>query len=555
MSFDEASYKEWLRRHGVAQASSLQASGRLEACATTISGLPLQPVYVPSDVDPRALRDEAFPGQAPFTRGIHAGMYRQRLWTVRQYAGFSSAAETNARWKQLLKNGTTGLSTAFDLPTQLGLDPDDPRASGEVGRVGVPVPSVDDMHRLFEGIDLATVSVSMTINAPAAVLLAFLQVVAEERGIAPETLRGTVQNDILKEYAARNNYIFPPDPSMALTVDVIEHCMAALPNFYPISVSGYHLREAGCTAPQEIAFTLANGLAYVGAAAARGIDPAKVGRTLSFFFASATELLEEIAKFRAARRMWARLMEERFGVTDEKARQLRFHCQTAGSLLTSQQPENNLVRVGIQALAAVLGGCQSLHTNSYDEALGLPGELSAQLAVATQHILACETGITNVADPCAGSYAIEALTDELEEQARAILAEIDAMGGAPNAVAHGFYQRRIAEAAFKYQRQIERGERKLVGVNVNNENVSAGNDMSVQPLRPEMERDARESVARVRAKRDPASASAALSNLENAARTNGRRMDAILQAARARCTVGEICGVLRKVYGEYRPTL
>ena len=478
-------------------------------------------------------------------------MYRQRLWTIRQYAGFASAAETNARWKELLKNGVSGLSTAFDLPTQLGLDPDDPRARGEVGRVGVPVPTVDDMHRLFEGIDIGAVSVSMTINAPAAVLLAFLQVVAEERGVAPEKLRGTVQNDILKEYAARNNYIFPPAPSMALTVDVMEHCAKVLTGFYPISVSGYHVREAGCTAPQEIAFTLSNGLAYLAAAIQRGLDPIAIGRQMSFFFASATELLEEVAKFRAARRLWAKLLEERFQIADEKARQLRFHCQTMGSLLTSQQPENNLVRIGIQALAAVLGGCQSLHTNAYDEAIGLPGPLSARLAVATQQILAFETGSANTADPLGGSFAVEALTDAIEREARAIIGEIDQFGGALAAVETGYYKRKIADAAFQYQRDVERGDRKVVGVNIFDGGENASRDASIQNLRPEMEQEARASLAAVRARRDATAVAAALAELERAAKENRNRMSAILQAARTRASVGEICGVLRKIYGEY----
>jgi methylmalonyl-CoA mutase, N-terminal domain len=520
--------------------------------AQSVSGTPLGPVYTPLHVDAAQLAADAKPGVPPFTRGLHETMYRQRLWTVRQYSGFSSAAETNARWKKLLASGTTGLSTAFDLPTQLGLDPDDARAKGEVGRVGVPIANVEDMHRLFEGIDLAKVSVSMTINAPAAVLLAFLQVVAEERGIAPEKLRGTVQNDILKEYAARNNYIFPPAPSMDLTVDVIEHCAKVLRDFYPISVSGYHLREAGSTAQQEIAFTLANGIAYVAAAGKRGISAETVGRQLSFFFASGTEFLEEIAKFRAARRLWAKLMLERFGVKDEKSRQLRFHVQTCGSMLTSQQPENNLVRVGLQAMAAVLGGCQSLHTNSYDEAIGLPGELSARLGVATQQILAYETGAANVADPCGGSYAIEALTDKLEADSRKLIEEVDALGGAPQAVESGYYQRRIAEAAFRYQRDVESGTRKVVGVNANVETVSADNESSVQALRSGMEQEACAALAKVKTARNAASAKAALVALEQAARAGGNRMETILSAARARCSVGEICGVLREVYGEYR---
>jgi methylmalonyl-CoA mutase, N-terminal domain len=543
---DKNTFAAWLEKN-------LSAVSKDAPKPETISGTPLQPVYTPLDVDAATLNAEAAPGQPPFTRGIHPGMYRQRLWTFRQYSGFSSAAETNTRWKRLLASGATGLSTAFDLPTQLGLDPDDPRARGEVGRVGVPVTSVEDMHRLFQDIDLAKVSVSMTINAPAAVLIAFLQVTAEERGVKPEQLRGTVQNDILKEYAARNNFIFPPEPSMELTVDVIEHCQKVMTEFYPISVSGYHVREAGCTAPQEIAITLANGIAYVAASARRGISPESVGRQLSFFFASATEILEEIAKFRAARRLWAKLMQERFAVTDPKACQLRFHVQTMGSLLTSQQPENNLVRIGLQGMAAVLGGCQSLHTNSYDEAIGLPGELSSYLAVATQQIIAYETGVANVADPCGGSYAIEALTDTMEREARAMIDEIDKLGGAEAAVERGFYQRRIAEAAFKYQKQVESGERKVIGVNAYTDSVDKDNQSSIQTLRVEMEREATDSVAKVRANRNAVNAANALAAVEAAARNNIGRMEAILAAARARCTVGEICNTLRKVYGEYRP--
>ena len=519
----------------------------------TVSGVPLEALYTPASLDPERLAEEAFPGAAPFTRGIHAGMYRQRLWTFRQYAGFGTPDQTNARFAKLLAAGQTGLSVAFDLPTQLGLDPDHPRAAGEVGRVGVSVASVEDMARLFLGIDLATVSTSMTINAPAAILLAFYQVAAQERGVAPGALRGTVQNDILKEYAARNNFIFPPAPSLALATDVLDHADRILTGFHPISVSGYHLREAGCTAPQEIAFTLANGLAYLEAARARGLAVERIGGQLSFFFAAGSELLEEVAKFRAARRLWARLVEERFGVTLPKARQLRFHVQTMGSLLTGQQPENNLVRVALQAMAGVLGGCQSLHTNAFDEALGLPGELSAHLALATQLILAYETGVAHVADPLGGSYAIEALTDGLELQARELLAEIDAQGGAVAAVEAGFYQRRIAEAAFRYQREIERGERRIVGLNAFAGGVDPAANATVQALSPELERGAVASVEELRRKREPQAARSALEGVASAARSGQGRMDAILAAARARCTVGEICAALRKIYGEYRP--
>jgi methylmalonyl-CoA mutase N-terminal domain/subunit len=511
----------------------------------------MKPFYRPDDTHPDTLKREALPGVPPFTRGIHAHMYRDRLWTLRQYAGFASARETNARWMQLVAAGATGLSTAFDLPTQLGLDPDDPRARGEVGRVGVSISSIEDMKRLVANIDLSQASISMTINAPAIVLLAFLQAAAEELGFDARKLRGTVQNDILKEFAARNNFIFPPAPSMALAMDVIEHCLREMPGFYPISVSGYHLREAGCTAAEEIAFTLANALEYLNAAAARGLSMVEVGRRLSFFFAATTEVLEEAAKFRAARRLWANLMLERFQISDDKARALRFHCQTAGSMLTSQEPENNLARVALQALAAVLGGCQSLHTNSYDEALGLPGEHSAQLAAATQNILAYETGIANTADPLGGSYAIEALTDGLEANAREILKEIDALGGATNAVASGFYQRRITESAFKYQREVESGERKIVGVNCYQSSAQIRSDDSVQAHHGETEQEARASVVEVRSKRDPQRVQSALANVKTAAAGSRNRMPEILEAAKARCTLGEICTVLKSVYGEH----
>jgi len=518
----------------------------------TLSGLPLKSVYTPGDTRPEALAAEALPGCPPFTRGIHERMYRARLWTVRQYSGFGSPKETNGRWKKLLESGVTGLSTAFDLPTQLGLDPDDPRARGEVGRVGVSISSVEDMKRLFAGIDLSQASVSMTINAPAAVLLAFFRVAGEELGFDPRALRGTVQNDILKEFAARNNFIFPPAPAMDLTVDVIDFCAKEMPDFYPISVSGYHLREAGCTAPQELAFTLADGLEYVRASVARGLDAQEVCRRLTFFFAATTDVLEEAAKFRAARRLWSALVLERFGVADEKARALRFHCQTAGSLLASQEPENNLARIALQALAAILGGCQSLHTNAYDEAIGLPGERSAQLAAATQHMLAIETGIVNTVDPLGGAYAVEALTDTLEKEARTILAEIAALGGAAKAVETGFFQRRISEAAFRYQREVESGTRKIVGVNCYRSTDDFIPESSIQTLRPETEGEARDSVAKVRSTRDPAAVQKALSDVEAAARQTQNRMPAILHAAKVRCTLGEICGALKKVYGQHK---
>ena len=543
---------EWREKHHGKDARDTYREG-LGPTVKSTSGMSLEALYTPAHVDSEKLAAEVFPGQAPFTRGVHAGMYRQRLWTFRQYAGFGSAKETNARFRNLLAAGQTGLSVAFDLPTQLGLDPDYARAKGEVGRVGVSIASVEDMAQLFEAIELESVSTSMTINAPAAVLLAFYQVVGEERGLVPAKLRGTVQNDILKEYAARNNYIYPPAPSMALTVDVLDHTARVLTGFHPISISGYHVREAGCTAPQEIAFTLANGLAYLAAARERGLDLEPIGTQASFFFAAASEFLEEVAKFRAARRLWAKMTAERFGISSEKARQMRFHVQTMGSLLTSQQVENNLVRVALQALAAVLGGCQSLHTNAYDEALGLPGEPSARLALMTQLILAHETGVPHCADPLGGSYAVEALTDQLEAEAYKIILQIDALGGAVQAIERGFYQRSIAEAAFRYQREVERGMRKVVGVNAYETGVAEDLPSSIQRLDPNLEHAAVERVQALRAKRSATQAATALARVDVAARSGVARMESMLEAARARCTVGEICGVLRKVYGEYRP--
>lgn len=549
----EEAAEQWRAKHAGPDAGSAYRPDIGPLPPRSISGDPLEPLHDPTRQGRTRKTNELFPSLPPYTRGIHPGMYRQRLWTFRQYAGFGSAVETNERFKRLLESGQTGLSVAFDLPTQLGLDPDDPRARGEVGRVGVSIASVENMERLFQDIDLSRISTSMTINAPAAVVLAFYQVVAERQGIEPSKLRGTVQNDILKEYAARNNYIYPPGPSMDLTVDVMDHCANTLTGFHPVSVSGYHVREAGCTAPQEIAFTLANGLAYVAAARDRGIPVIQVGRQISFFFSAATEVLEEVAKFRAARRMWARLMNERFGVTDPKALQLRFHVQTCGSLLTSRQAENNLARVAFQALAGILGGCQSLHTNGLDEALGLPTERSARLALMTQAILAHETGITAVVDPFGGSYTIEAMTDDLENRAAGIMRQIEELGGARAAVEIGFYRKLIAEAAYRYQREFERGERKVVGVNACMENIGPEVKPKAQAIPPDLEQNARAAVAELRARRDQAKCDAALNEVMEAARDNRNRMPAILEAARSLCTVGEICGALLKVYGRHQP--
>ncbi|MDX1503502.1 MAG: methylmalonyl-CoA mutase family protein, partial [Thermoanaerobaculia bacterium] len=435
----------------------------------TDSGVPLEPVYRAQD----AAEAPPDPGSYPFTRGLYPRMYRDRLWTMRQYAGYATAEESNRRYRYLLEQGITGLSVAFDLPTQIGLDSDHPTARGEVGRVGVAIDSVEEMRRLFEGIPLARVTTSMTINATAAILLALYVVVAEEQGAERSEIGGTLQNDILKEYAARGTYIYPPEPSLKLVTDVIEFCGREMPRFNPISISGYHMREAGCTAVQEVAFTLANGLCYVEEVLARGLSIDDFAPRLSFFFNAHNHFLEEVAKFRAARRLWAELVRERYAPRSERSLWLRFHTQTAGSSLTAQQPDNNVVRVAIQALAAVCGGTQSLHTNSRDEALGLPTRESARLALRTQQILAHESGIADVADPLGGAWAVERLTEEIVARARDYIARIDEMGGARRAIESGFQQDEIADAAYRYQRSIEKGERKIVGINFQEEGDEA----------------------------------------------------------------------------------
>src|SRR6059036_2458400 len=427
----------------------------------TDAGIEIKPVYTADD----APEELELPGEFPFTRGPHRDMYRGRPWTIRQYAGFASAEETNRRFRYLLERGQTGLSIAFDLPTQLGYDSDDPRAAGEVGRTGVAIDSIADMELLFDRIPLDEVSTSMTINAPAALLLLLYELVAEEQGVSGDKLRGTVQNDILKEYIARGNYIFPPRPSMRITTDLFAYASERIPKWNPISISGYHIREAGSTAVQELAFTLANGIAYAEAAAAAGLSPDQLGERLSFFFNAHNHFFQEVAKFRAARRMWARIMKERFGVSNAKAQALRFHAQTGGSTLTAQQPENNIVRVAIQALSAVVGGAQSLHTNAFDEALALPTERAARIALRTQQLLAHEAGGTDTADPLGGASFIESLTDELEARARELIARVDELGGAVAAIEQGFVQDEIEQASFEYQRQVEAGERVIVGVN------------------------------------------------------------------------------------------
>jgi methylmalonyl-CoA mutase N-terminal domain/subunit len=514
---------------------------------TTDSGLEVQPVYRAAD----AGEPQADPGKYPFTRGVYPTMYRGRLWTMRQYAGFASARESNERYRYLLQAGQTGLSVAFDLPTQLGLDSDDPRAEGEVGKVGVAIDSLRDMQTLFDGIPLDKVTTSMTINAPASVLLLLYELVAEGQGVTSDKIGGTIQNDILKEYAARGTYIFPPRPSMRLITDTFAYCQERIPNWNTISISGYHIREAGATAVQEIAFTLADGIAYVDAAIKAGLDVDKFAPRLSFFFVSNPNFLEEVAKFRAARRLWATIMKERFGAKKDSSQMLRFHTQTSGASLTAQQPLNNVVRTTIEALAAVLGGTQSLHTNSYDEALGLPTQESATLALRTQQIIGYESGVTDTADPLAGSYVIEAMTDELERRARALIEQIDTMGGAVAAVENGWMQEQIADASYAYQQAVESGERIVVGVNKFHEDEEA--KQPVFKPNEAVAREQAESLAKLRAERDNAAVQAALADLKAAAEGTANVLPPMREALRRYASVGEVCGVLRQVWGEYRP--
>jgi methylmalonyl-CoA mutase N-terminal domain/subunit len=512
----------------------------------TDSGIEVKPVYTQEDV--AALELEA-PGEFPFTRGPYRTMYRGRPWTIRQYAGFASAEETNARFRYLLERGQTGLSVAFDLPTQLGYDSDDPRAVGEVGRTGVAIDSIADMEILFDAIPLGEVSTSMTINAPAALLLLLYELVAEQQGVAGDQLHGTVQNDILKEYVARGNYIFPPKPSMRITTDLFSYCHERLPKWNTISISGYHIREAGSTAVQELAFTLAHGIAYCEAAIAAGLSPDEFGARLSFFFNAHNHFFQEVAKFRAARTLWARIMRDRFGATNPRAQALRFHAQTGGSTLTAQQPENNIVRVAVQALSAVCGGAQSIHTNSFDEALALPTERSARIALRTQQVLAHEAGGTDTADPLGGAFFLEALTRELEERAWTLIEQIDELGGAVEAIEQGFIQHEIEEAAFEYERQVEAGEKVIVGVN----RFAEGDEEDVELYRldPEAERRQVKRTQRVRAERDAGSADAALARVREVARGDGNLLYPMREALAARCTVGEVCSALREEFGTY----
>ncbi len=542
----KSKYEAWEKK---VEAQLAKRPERREAFAT-VSEIPVKRVYGPWDLDdfnPEA--ELGLPGEYPFTRGVQPTMYRGRFWTMRQYAGFGSAEETNERFKYLIDQGQTGLSVAFDLPTQIGYDSDHELAAGEVGKVGVAIDTVEDLRLLFDGIDLASVSTSMTINSPAAILLAMYITVAEEQGADVSKLRGTIQNDILKEYPARGTYIFPPAPSMRIITDIFAFCNDNVPQWNTISISGYHIREAGSTAVQEVAFTLANGIAYVQAAIDAGMDVDKFGARLSFFFNSHQDFLEEVAKFRAARRMWARIMKERFGATNPKAMMLRFHTQTAGCTLTAQQPDNNVVRVAFQALAAALGGTQSLHTNSRDEAFALPSQQSVQIALRTQQIVAYESGVADTVDPLAGSYFVEELTNEIERQAFDYIKKIDEMGGSVKAIETGYMEQEILDSAYTFQKAFESGERVIVGVNKFRTEETLPKDLlRVDPaVRDRQE----ERLAKIRAERDTPAVQASLDRLKKAAEGTDNLMVPIRDAVKQRASLGEICDVLRTVFGEY----
>jgi len=516
------------------------------------SGIPIKRVYTPLDEDAEDyLERSGFPGEFPFTRGVQPTMYRGRYWTMRQYAGFATAEESNRRYRFLLEQGQTGLSVAFDLPTQIGYDSDHEMAIGEVGKVGVAIDSLEDMETLFAGIPLDRVSTSMTINAPAAVLLAMYIAVGEKQGVASSDLRGTIQNDILKEYSSRGTYIFPPKPSMRIITDIFSFCAGEVPQWNTISISGYHIREAGSTAVQEVAFTLANGIAYVDAALKAGLDVDTFGPRLSFFFNAHLDFLEEVAKYRAARRLWATIMKDRFNAKNPRSMMIRFHTQTAGCTLTAQQPKNNIVRVAFQAMAAVLGGTQSLHTNSMDEALCLPSEEAVRIALRTQQLIAYETGVADTADPLGGSYYLESLTDEIHDRALAYIQKIDEMGGAVAAVEKGYIQREIQESAYRYQKDIEKGARVVVGVNrFQVEEPEPANLLRVDPV---VRDDQAKRLASLRARREGERVSRALEALRRAAQSDDNLMPPILEAVKAYATLGEICDVLRGVFGEYQP--
>ena len=515
------------------------------------SGIPLPRILTPLDPDPDYVDQLGFPGEYPYTRGVQPSMYRGRFWTMRQYAGYATAEESNHRYRYLLEQGQTGLSVAFDLPTQIGYDADEPISMGEVGKVGVSISSLEDMGILYREIPLDKVSTSMTINAPASVLLAMYIAVAKQQGVETRQLRGTIQNDILKEYIARGTYIFPPTPSMRLITDVFRYCQAEVPHWNTISISGYHIREAGSTAAQEVAFTLANGIAYVQAAIDAGLNVDSFADQLSFFFNAHNNFLEEIAKFRAARRMWARIMRQRFKAQNPRSWMLRFHTQTAGSTLTAQQPENNVVRVALQALAAVLGGTQSLHTNSMDEALWLPTEKSVRVALRTQQVIAHESGVADTIDPLAGSYQIEYLTDEIERCAGEYIRKIDEMGGALAAIGRGYIQGEIQDAAYQFQKAMEHGEEIVVGVNAFQ--VEERSDLERLKVDPLIEQNQRARLAALRQRRDAGRVSELLARLDSAARGSDNLMPVFIECVENHITLGEICGLLRKLWGEYQP--
>ena len=541
--------EEWQSEH--VEPTVDRFGERKEQFRTDTGGQPVDRLYTPNDVADLDYDDDlGFPGEEPYTRGVYSTGYRGRLWTMRQYAGMGTAEETNERFHYLLDEGQTGLSLAFDLPTQMGYDSDDAMAAGEVGRSGVAIDSLRDFETVFEGIPLDDVSTSMTINAPASVLLAMYVALGDQQGVDREELRGTIQNDVLKEYVARNTYIHPPEPSMRIVTDVFEFAAEEIPNFNTISISGYHIREAGSTAAQEIAFTLGNGVEYVEAAIDAGLDVDEFAPQLSFFFASYNNILEEVAKFRAARRLWHSLMEERFDAEKPASKQLKFHTQTAGSTLTAQQVENNVVRVAYQALAAVLGGTQSLHTNGKDEALALPTEESVRTALRTQQILAHESGAADTIDPLAGSYYVESLTDDLEAEARDIIESVDERGGMLDSIDDGFVQREIQDVAYDRQQEIEDGERIVVGVNEFTVE-EGGQEMDLEEVTEEDERRQIERLESVRADRDEEAAEAALETVRDAARGDRNLMPPLIEAVKAEATVGEICGVLREEFGEY----
>jgi len=526
---------------------------QVEELRSTISGIETEPLYSPENVQIDYERDLGTPGEFPFTRGVYESMYRGRLWTMRQFAGFGTAEETNERFRYLLEHGQTGLSTAFDMPTLMGYDSDHPRSLGEVGREGVAIDSLEDMETLFAGIPLGEVSTSMTINSPAAILLAFYACVGEEQGVPRSELRGTIQTDILKEYIAQKEYIFPPEPSMRLVTDMVEFCAREMPRWHPISISGYHIREAGSTAAQELAFTLADGFTYVEWALERGLDVDEFAPRLSFFFNAHLDFFEEIAKYRAARRIWARELRDRYGAKNPRSLLMRFHSQTAGVSLTAQQPEVNIVRTAIEALAAVLGGTQSLHTNSFDEALALPTEQAVRIALRTQQVIAHETGVVNTADPLGGSWYVEHLTNELERQAEEYFERIRQLGGVVAAIRENFFQREIAEASFRYQSEVEAGQRVVVGVN--RYELEDEPELEILRIDPALERKQVARVQALRARRDSAEVERALARLkEDAARDDRNLMPAIVDASRAYVTMGEMCDALRGVWGVWRET-